>query len=161
MKITLQLMRVEDKPLLVRLLELYNYEFTAYDNSDINESGCFERDPIDDYWIVKDHYPYLIRVDGKIAGFALVCPRCRFINGENTRSIGEFFVLLKYRRMGIGQWVATELFNKHNGIWEVCYFRNNIPASKFWKKVIKKFTGNHYKLCGENDKIQIGYTFQS
>lgn len=161
MKITLHLMHVEEKPLLIRLMELYNYEFTAYDNSDINEFGYYGYDHIDDYWNEKGRYPYLIRVDGKIAGFALVCPHCEFIKGENARSIGEFFILLKYRRMGVGQWVAYELFNKHSGIWEVCYFRNNIAASKFWKKVVEKYTNNQYELCGESDKIKIGFTFQS
>ena len=161
MKITLHLMGVEEKPLLIRLMELYNYEFTAYDNSDVNEFGYYGYDHIDDYWNEKGRYPYLIRVDGKIAGFALVCPHCEFIKCENARSIGEFFILLKYRRMGIGQWVAFELFNKHRGIWEVCYFRNNNAASKFWKKVVEKYTNNHYELCGEGDKIKIGFTFQS
>ena len=154
-------MCIDDKSLLVRLMELYNYEFTAYDNTDINEYGYYGYDHIDDYWNEEGRYPYLIRVDGKIAGFALVCPHCKFIDGDNVRSIGEFFVMIKYRRMGIGLQVATELFNRHKGTWEVCYLRNNIPASNFWKKVVEQYTNNHYGICGINDANMIGYTFNS
>ena len=160
-KISLHLMCIDDKSLLVRLLELYNYEFTAYDNADINEYGYYGYDHIDDYWNEEGRYPYLIRVDGKIAGFALVCPHCKFIDGDNARSIGEFFVMIKFRRMGIGLQVATELFNRHKGTWEVCYLRNNISASNFWKKVVEQYTNNNYELCGINDEKMIGYTFNS
>ena len=160
-QITLHLMGVNDKSLLVRLMELYNYEFTAYDNADINEYGYYGYDHIDDYWNEEGRYPYLIRVDGKIAGFALVCPHCKFIDGNNARSIGEFFVMIKYRRMGIGLQVATELFNRHKGTWEVCYLRRNIPASNFWKKVVEQYTNNQYDICGINDEKMIGYKFNS
>ena len=63
----------------------------------------------------------LMSVDGKIAGFALICPHCNYRHEEDARCIGEFFVMLKYRRMGIGLRVATQLFDKHRGSWEVCY----------------------------------------
>ena len=39
MNIELILMKEEDKSLLVRLMELYNYEFTRYDDEDINETA--------------------------------------------------------------------------------------------------------------------------
>lgn len=161
MEIDLQPIRLEEKMLLVRLMELYNYEFTAYDNADINEFGYFGYDHIDDYWNEEGRYPYLIRVDGKIAGFALVCPHCRFIQDEGSQSIGEFFIMLKYRHMGIGKKVATEVFTRHKGTWEVCYLRNNLPAKIFWKKVIEEYTNGHYMLCGENDEEMAGFTFKS
>ena len=56
-------------------------------------------------------FPYLIRVDGKIAGFALICPHCNYRKEDDARCIGEFFVMLKYRRKGIGLKVATQLFD--------------------------------------------------
>ncbi len=161
MKIELQLMKIEEKTLLVRLMELYNYEFTAYNDADINEFGYFGYDHIDDYWNEEGRYPYLIRVDGKIVGFALVCPYCRFTEGEKARSIGEFFVMLKYRHMGIGERVATEIFSRHKGTWEVCYLRRNTPAKAFWEKVINHYTDGHYEVCGENDSEMGGFTFKN
>ena len=159
-RITLQLMSVEDKLLLARLLELYHYEFTAYTDADISEYGCYGYDHIDDYWNEEGRYPYLIRVDGKIAGFALVCPHCNFIKGENVRSIGEFFVMIKYRRMGVGKKVAKEIFDRHKGTWELCYLKNNVSSLEFWKNVLSEYTNDCYSVCGENDRV-IGFTFKS
>lgn len=68
MDVTLQLMSVDDKSLLIRLMELYHYEFSIYSNDDINEHGYYGYGHIDDYWNEEGRFPYLIRADGKIAG---------------------------------------------------------------------------------------------
>ena len=115
MDITLHLMSVDEKALLIRMMELYNYEFSAFSNDDINEYGFYGYDHIDDYWNEKGRFPYLIRVDGKIAGFALICPHCDYREEADARCFGEFFVMLKYRRMGVGKQVATQLFDLHRG----------------------------------------------
>ena len=106
-------------------------------------------------------FPYLIRVDGKIAGFALICPHCNYRKEDDARCIGEFFVMLKYRRKGIGLKVATQLFDMHPGLWEICYWRNNLSASQFWKRVIEKYTDNCYQICGTEDDTQIGFIFEN
>lgn len=161
MDVTLHLMSVDEKSLLTRLMELYSYEFSAYSDDDINEYGYYGYDHIDDYWNEEGRFPYLIRVNGKIAGFALICPHCDYRKEEGARCIGEFFVMLKYRRKGIGLKVATQLFDMHRGPWEVCYWRNNLSASQFWKRVVEKYTDNHYRICGTEHSKQIGYTFEN
>lgn len=161
MEIRLELMCVEQKSLLVQLMELYMHEFSVYENIDINEYGYYGYGHIDDYWNEDGRFPYLIRVDNKIAGFALVCPHCDYISGENSRCIGEFFIMPKYRRKGIGLYVATKLFNNHPGFWEVCYLRNNLLAANFWKKVVEKYTNNDYEICGTEKDNMIGFTFHN
>ena len=161
MDVTLQLMGVDEKSLLIRLTELYNYEFSQFSNDDVNEYGYYGYSHIDDYWNEEGRFPYLIRVDGKIAGFALICPHCNYRREQNARCFGEFFVMLKYRRMGIGLKVATQLFDKHRGSWEICFWKNNLPASQFWKKVVEKYTNNHYRICGTQDSREIGFTFEN
>lgn len=42
MDITLHLMSVDEKALLIRMMELYNYEFSAFSNDDINEYGSMD-----------------------------------------------------------------------------------------------------------------------
>lgn len=161
MDIKLQLMKIEEKPLLIQLMELYNYEFSVYSNDDISEYGYYGYEHIDDYWNEEGRFPYLIRVDGKIAGFALICPHCDYRKETNAQCIGEFFVMLKYRRMGVGLHVAFQLFDRHPGLWEVCYWRNNQPASIFWKKVIENYTNHHYTTCGTENEKQIGFLFEN
>lgn len=143
----------------MRLMELYNYEFSVFSNDDISEYGYYGYGHIDDYWNEEGRFPYLIRVDGKIAGFALICPHCNYRKEENARSIGEFFVMLKYRRMGVGSKVAAQLFDRHPGPWEICYWKNNLSASRFWEKVVGKYTGGHYQVCGTEHDVRMGFTF--
>ena len=159
MDIKLELLKEVDKPLLVRLMELYNYEFTQYDDADISEYGYYGYAHIDDYWNEDGRYPYLIRVDGKIAGFALICPHCRFIENEVTHSIGEFFVMIKYRRNGVGEYVAKELFTRHKGKWEVCHMHNNEPAADFWRRVITEYTNGDLETAQDNEMF--GYIFST
>lgn len=161
MDITLHLMSVDEKHLLIQLMELYNYEFSVYSNDDINEYGYYGYGHIDDYWNEEGRFPYLIRVDNKIAGFALICPHCDYRKEDDARCFGEFFIMLKYRRKGIGFKVATQLFDKHRGLWEVCYWKNNLPAGRFWKRVVEKYTNGNYRICEAENSINQGFMFEN
>lgn len=105
--------------------------------------------------------PILIRADGKIAGFALICPHCDYRDEKDARCFGEFFVMLKYRRMGIGKQVAMQLFDRHRGHWEVCYWKNNLPASLFWKEVVEEYTNGNYHICGTESNHNCGFIFDN
>ena len=161
MKMTLHLMPVEEKALLIRLMELYLYEFSAFSRDDISEYGYYGYDHIDDYWNEEGRFPYLLRVDGKIAGFALIWPHCDYRTEEDARCVGEFFVMLKYRGMGIGRQAAMRLFDLHPGSWEVCYWKNNISAGEFWKKVVGEYTNGRYLTCGTESSHNLGFTFDN
>lgn len=161
MEITLHLMSIEEKPLLVRLMELYLYDFSQYSDDDVNAFGCYGYRHIDDYWNEQGRFPYLIRVDGKIAGFALICPHCDYRTEADARCFGEFFVMHKYRQKGVGREVATRLFDMHRGPWEICYWRNNLPAGRFWKRVVEQYMGHSYGTCGTDRDRQIGFTFDN
>lgn len=154
-------MSVDEKALLVRLMELYSYEFSVYSNDDISEYGYYGYNHIDDYWNEDGRYPYLIRADGKNAGFALICPHCDYRDEKDARCFGEFFVMLKYRRMGIGKQVAMQLFDRHRGHWEVCYWKNNLPASLFWKEVVEEYTNGNYHICGTESNHNCGFIFDN
>lgn len=55
-------------------------------------------------------------------------------------SIGEFMILPKYRRHGIGKAVAVQCFEKHKGDWEVEPIEGSERAYLFWKNVIDGYT---------------------
>lgn len=161
MDITLHPMPVAEKVLLIRLMELYLYDFSEFSQDDINEYGYYGYDHIDDYWNEEGRFPYLIRVDGKIAGFALICPHCRDRKEEDARCIGEFFVMRKYRRMGVGKRAAMQLFDLHRGCWEVCYWKSNVPAGVFWKNVVEAYTNGQYRTCGTEHSHEMGFIFEN
>jgi predicted acetyltransferase len=92
------------------------------------------------------HHAYLVRVAGKLAGFALACRGDAFRNThEEVWWMEEFFVMRKYRHSGVGERVATQLFERHGGTWEVGEVSTNTGAQAFWRNVIGRYTGGGYE----------------
>lgn len=92
MKVSVQPMLVEQKSVLIQLMELYMCDFSLYSDDDINEYGYFGYSSIDDYWNEEGRYPYRIRVNEKIAGFVLVRSCCEYNELLNPHNIAEFFI---------------------------------------------------------------------
>ena len=82
-------------------------------------------------------FPFLIRVDGRPAGFALVR---RLSETPAIYDMGEFFVGRQQRRHGIGRRVATALFDRFAGHWEVREMPSNLTAQAFWRRIIADYT---------------------
>jgi len=143
MIVTLDPIAIEDKSTLQHLMELYLYDFSEFDRADVNEYGLYGYPYIDHYWTEPGRLPFLVRVDGKIAGFVLVS-RHAFLPG-NEQSISEFFIMRKYRRQGVGQQAAHAIFDRLPGIWEGQEIETNQPAHAFWVKVISAYTRGHYQ----------------
>jgi len=80
-------------------------------------------------------HPFLIRVDGHPAGFALI----KQIGGA-TFDMGEFFVGRQHRRRSLGRSAAIALFEKFRGDWEVREIPANVPAQAFWRRIIGDYT---------------------
>lgn len=133
-----------EKLILQHLMQLYSYDFAEFDGSDTDEFGIYRYDYLDHYWAEKTRYPYLVRVAGKLAGFALVKLNKRE-DGTQYTFMAEFFVMRKYRGKGIGQAVAFHLFDLHPGEWEVAEVPKNVAAQAFWRKIIGRYTNGHFK----------------
>lgn len=91
-----------------------------------------------------DHkgYPFLVRVDGKLGGFALL--KEIGTGTDRTMDVGEFFILRKFRRHGVGKAVACSLFDRFQGSWQVRQMLANTPAQAFWRNVVGTYTGNRF-----------------
>ncbi|MGN0479267.1 MAG: GNAT family N-acetyltransferase, partial [Hominenteromicrobium sp.] len=72
MKLELVPVLKEEKEILRNLMEKYDYEFSQYDNRDVNTLGLFGYDYFDCYWTEEGRYPFFIKADGKLAGFVMV-----------------------------------------------------------------------------------------
>ncbi|MEG0766651.1 MAG: GNAT family N-acetyltransferase, partial [Clostridia bacterium] len=91
-------------------------------------------------------HAFFIRVDGKLGGFAMVNDVSE-VEGEKTDyAMAEFFVMYKYRRMGIGREVAYEIFERFPGKWQLKRHPKNVPSVYFWNKVIDGYTKGKYRL---------------
>lgn len=160
-EIKIEQILIEQKSVLVQLMELCNYDFSIYEDADLNEYGYYGYSHIDDYWNEDGRFPYLIRVNEKIAGFVLVCSHCKYNKSSNPHNIAEFFILQKYCRTGIGKYVAKKIFDMHKGGWEVMQLPKNIPARKFWKAVIQEYTNGVFNECGSLEEEHVGFVFNN
>ncbi|MDO3680983.1 GNAT family N-acetyltransferase [Paenibacillus ehimensis] len=149
---------VEQKSVVRNLLELYKYDFTEFDPEDVNEHGLFEYPYLDHYWTEEGRHAFLVHVDGKLAGLALIR---ELGSDERVYSVAEFFVMKKYRRHGVGREMAFALFNRFPGQWEVAQMEENVPAQMFWKRIIDEYTKGSYEEITRDDWEGPIQTFRS
>jgi predicted acetyltransferase len=101
--------------------------------------------PYLDHCGVNRAHPFLVRVDGNLAGFVLVA-RYNYLTGQkDTWVMAEFFIMRKYRRQGVGDSVAAYIFDQFPGGWQVGQITENTPATAFWRKVISRYSHNNYQ----------------
>jgi len=146
MDVTLKRVAVNEKEILRNLLEKYNYEFSQYDLRDVNALGLYGYDYLDCYWTEDNRWAYFIYAGDKLAGFAMVNDYQEADDREMDFSMAEFFVLYKYRRMGIGQKAVFKVFDRHKGRWQLRRHPQNVPSVHFWNKVIDVYTNGQYEL---------------
>ena len=145
MKFELIKAKEEDKNIIYNLMQLYTYELNFFEDKttsfELLENGLFKISKyVDLYWKEEERHPFILKYDGKLAGFVLE----RF-NEEEMYEIAEFFVLNKYRKLGAGTFMANEMFNKYKGKWEIRTLLKNKPAQNFWRKVVKNVSNGIYE----------------
>ena len=118
--------QASDAPRLANLLELYLHDFSEFVPSDIGEDGRFGYPYLAAYWQERERFPFLIRVDTKLAGFALVRQGSLLSGDPDVIDMTEFFVLRGWRRRGIGRTAAHTLFRRFPGRWEVRVLEANV-----------------------------------
>jgi predicted acetyltransferase len=129
------------QPILANLLELYIHDFSEFHKLEIGADGRFGYNHLALYWSETDRYPFLIRVDGKLAGLVLVKSGADVSSSEPVWDMAEFFVLRGYRKHGIGTHVAQEVWRRFPGRWQVRVMEANVAAHHFWAHAISTFTG--------------------
>ena len=119
-----------------RLIQLYIYDLGG-EQWGVEPDGSYgSRNWHRRFWSRHGRHRFVIRVGGRLAGFALVRDRADFA-GPGVREIAEFFVLRKHRRHGVGTRVARALFERFPGRWEVAVLVWNVGAQRFWRGVIE------------------------
>lgn len=148
MDVTLSLIPYEDKSILQNLMQLYRYDSSEFDGHVLNRHGLYLYKYLDHQWTDDHRRPLLVKVDDEIAGFVLVSldiPKefTKLSNAEKTNVISDFFIMRKFRRLGVGKKVACSLFDQYKGMWEIRQTLGNQAAQMFWKKVIHEYTDGH------------------
>ncbi len=154
MNVDLELVLPEKKQALKNLVKMYCYEWSQYNGIDIDQNGeyAFERD-LDRFFSRERHFPYFTLLDGKIAGFVLVDDDFDVFT-DSDHAISEFFILHKYRRMGIGKRAAIEAITRHPGKWEIKMHPRNKGSIGFWRAVAEAIVGDDYAIVAECEKAR-------
>jgi len=141
MKIELEKISLDKKDTFKNLMQFYLYDYSDTDKRDINEWGRFEYEYLDSYFENKEfREPFFIKLNNIVVGFLLINDFT--IEGDKeVKSIAEFFVMKKYRRIGIGTAALRKLFKLFPGKWEIKIDKNNEIGLRFWREKIGKITG--------------------
>lgn len=149
MEIVTEAVKYEEKEILQNLLEKY-YEFSQYFEMELNDLGLYGYRYFDEYWYDEHRFPFFIKVDGKLAGFVLInnIPEGEV---ETDFTMAEFFVIYKYRNMGVAQTAVKQLFARFHGTWQLMYNPKNVISQKFWTKLVQA-EDNNFRLNKQSPK---------
>lgn len=131
----------DQEPILANLLELYIHDFSEFIPVDVGPDGRFGYPNLPLYWTDPDRHPVLIRVDEQWAGFVLIVNAETDSGEQRLWDMAEFFVLRGFRRRGIGQIAAHEVWQRYPGRWQVRVMDANAGARRFWERAIEQFAG--------------------
>ena len=101
----------------------------------------------------KGYDAYLAMVGDSLAGFALIGSADQWLDETGTHDVHEFFVTRSFRRSGVGEGMATLLWNERPGKWLVRVLEANSGAVLFWRTAIAKYSCGLYT---EEDRIVKG-----
>lgn len=105
----------DDVPLLDRLGQLYQYDFSEFDPmTQLDAEGRYSDTAMRD-------------------------------DGERVWWMESFFVMRRFRGRGVGDRAATMLFDRFPGTWEVAQITPNVAAQSFWRIVIGRYTRETYE----------------
>ncbi|MDC7222826.1 MAG: GNAT family N-acetyltransferase [Spirochaetales bacterium] len=141
MKRKIELFLSESSEMITNLFQYYIYDMSEYTKFSPNRNGTFTVDEslvqLQLYWTQKDHFPYLIKVDGEIAGFSLLR---KYPDNRDFFDIGQFFILRKFKNSGVGRKAFELSVKRHPGKWITRVLPNNSGAYSFWEKVITEIS---------------------
>ncbi|MBI2786457.1 MAG: GNAT family N-acetyltransferase [Legionella longbeachae] len=128
-----------DHPTIQNMARFYVYEMSrecGLNSTDwaCPDNGLYESFDFKHYLTDPDRQAYLIKVNEELAGFVLI-----YQTGEQPNvqwNMGEFFILARFQRRGIGQLIAQQVLQHHPGSWVVTVIPENQRALQFWRKAI-------------------------
>ena len=155
--------KVDQKPVLHRLMQLYLHDTSEFTGDDPTREGLFTYRYFEEYWEEPDRFPFLIYSDVNLAGFVLLNSYTVVLGQGEGMSISEFFVMRKYRRLGVGRRAAFHVFDRYPGPWEVREHKDNHAGQLFWRTIIAEYTGGNFaeRILNTNDWIGPIQTFDN
>jgi len=146
-KLNLVPAKLKDYPIMQNMARFYAYDMSRdcgreLEGWEFPENGLYECSDFKKYLEGKGKHAFIIKVDNELAGFVFV--NKLEVMPEVDYNMGEFFIVAKFQRSGIGRIVAKEMFNRFSGEWSVGAIPQNTRALNFWRKVISEYTNGNF-----------------
>ena len=138
---------IADYPTIQNMARFYVYDLSrecGHISADwaLPENGLYESFDFKSYFEDPSRKAFVVKVYDELAGFVL-------LNKEGTSSeveynMGEFFIIAKFQGTGIAAQVAQQIWQMHQGVWEVSVIPENKRALSFWRRTINDFCKGRY-----------------
>ncbi len=147
-------------PVIQNMARFYVYDMSRccghLPGWELPKNGLYDSFDFKNYFLESDRSVFLIRLDNEIAGFVMIN---KITNDQNFNwNIGEFFVLAKFQKQGIGKKTAFKIWNNIKGNWEVSVIPDNQIGLDFWNKIIYDYTKGGY--VKNKEKVNYDREFQ-
>ena len=136
--VSLDTAQAAEEPLLANLIELYIHDLSdVFTHVELGPNGRFGYPRLPLYWAEPDkRYPFLIRCDGHVAGFVLATRGSPVVPDPDVHDVAEFFVMRRYRKVGVGKEAAMLLWRRFPCSWTIRVAEGNVGALAFWRASI-------------------------
>jgi predicted acetyltransferase len=139
--VSVRVTSASERRLIECLMQFYIYEFTWIEPSCSIQMRCDDQDcyppfaDLDRYWRTEGFHPLLIRVEGRLAGFALINTHSR--HGEKVElNMAEFFIAREHRGRGVATEAVRLILAQYPGRWEIAVAEHNVAAKMFWSRTL-------------------------
>jgi predicted acetyltransferase len=128
-----------ERALIEALTQFYVYELTRIEppcSNRLDGQDCYPAFAgIERYWRMDGFRPLLVRVCGRLAGFALINTHSRL--GEKVEfNMADFFIAREYRGRGTATEAARLIMAQYPGRWEIAVAEHNAAARMFWSRTL-------------------------
>ncbi len=130
-----------ERRLIESLIQVYIYEFMQIElpcsiHMESDGQDCYPPfADLDRYWRIEGFYPLLIRVEERLAGFALINTHSR--RGEKVElNMAELFIAREHRRRGVGTEAVRLILAQYPGRCEIAVAEHNVAAKMFWPRAL-------------------------
>lgn len=140
--------RVTDYHTVQNMARFYVYDMSEYLGHQVGWelplNGLYECIDFKRYWDnPEEQFPFFIYFHDEIAGFVIVDKQG--IDSHVDFNIAQFFVIRKFKRQGIGHYVAQLCFDRFIGKWNVMCLPDNVGAYHFWRSVVSAYTRDTFE----------------
>ncbi|HTT99793.1 MAG TPA: GNAT family N-acetyltransferase [Rhizomicrobium sp.] len=138
-----------DKSILANDLQHYIAELAPYDRA-LPKQGPYEYPGFDTLWSDGTRALFWARLNGEIAGFAIVHPE----NG--VTDMADFYIRPAFRRHRVGRAFALAVIARFPGPWTLTQYKAKADSIAFWRSVIgeRPFAEEDYVSANGNPRVK-------